>query len=742
MNKMKLNIQLFAGSVSIGTITETTDINTNQSTFTIPATMTTSGSTYNNDNAYMTLQWRYSGGSSWTTISKKTFGISQNSSKTKSWTLSLTHNDDGTLTDVQFRVQWYITSSTSGTSSTKTYTPTTIPRASDIDSITDGTTDYKPTVKWTPKNSNFKFKISYSFGSYSTTSDLISPNTTNQYTYNGLYVYSNIFDNVSSARVTATATLYTYQNDGTTLIGSKTKTFNVNLNATSYPGISVTILRDADSKMEDLDWPIYVQNHSKLELQASITHVGASTFAPQVVGTISTNNQTFSMNAYGTKTFTTNTLTTSGSKAITGQATDSRGRSDNTTVTYNVVAYSNPTISTAQVERCDVNGNVAEEGQYLKISYAASISSCSGYNTPYAVYKIGYRIHNTSDYTYISLGTNATSKNLSGMLFTDGIKAASSTGTKVQLPTTNTYDIQFFVEDAFTEYKNVQTLETGFDLMNFNPNGKAMAIGKVSEAGANEELFEVDLPTKFTKYIKDELVVDKIRSKNMFDKNNRTTGLTYNSTGGTTSLANSFVQYTYIPVKPNTKYTLSTTTNYSSTQDYRLVICEYNNSKTFIQRNLGGTNVGNKYTITTTSNTYYVRLCASTVTLNELQFEEGSATDYSPYQELNSNIYKNVRYVSWETMFIARTDSTNLNLYIPISMPSANRFVEVNASFSIRLYNADGTSQGNYDIPTSAINSSKINDSCVYMNITKASMSSNPGTFTGLGVLTTNLELY
>ena len=40
------------------------------------------------------------------------------------------------------------------------------------------------------------------------------------------------------------------------------------------------------------------------------------------------------------------------------------------------------------------------------------------------------------------------------------------------------------------EYTNLQLLDAGFDLMNFNASGKAMAIGKVSEAGANEELLE------------------------------------------------------------------------------------------------------------------------------------------------------------------------------------------------------------------------------------------------------------
>lgn len=124
---------------------------------------------------------------------------------------------------------------------------------------------------------------------------------------------------------------------------------------------------------------------------------------------------------------------------------------------------------------------------------------------------------------------------------------------------------------------------------------------------------------------------------NLFDKDTGiVNGLTYTSNGGTTSLASAFIQETYINVNPNTSYTLSTTNDYS-TQDpgeYRLVICEYNASKTFIQRNLGSADVHNKYSIQTTSNTYYVRICASKVTINELKLQKGTvATPYSPYNQ-------------------------------------------------------------------------------------------------------------
>lgn len=125
-----------------------------------------------------------------------------------------------------------------------------------------------------------------------------------------------------------------------------------------------------------------------------------------------------------------------------------------------------------------------------------------------------------------------------------------------------------------------------------------------------------------------------VQNKNLFDKDNVTTGYTYSSTGTLVELSSSFVDERYIPVTSSTEYSLSTQTNYSSTVDYRLVICEYDKNKNFIKRNIAFESGVTKSTITTTSSTKYVRLCASTVTLDELQFEKGnSRTTYTPHQE-------------------------------------------------------------------------------------------------------------
>lgn len=358
---------------------------------------------------------------------------------------------------------------------------------STISSISSGTTDYAPSIVWTPLDSSFKFKLRYFYGSWEHYTDFISPNTTNAYTYNGYTINGSTLapymTNVQSA--TFGLTLYTYDSSGN-YIGENNGIFSVTLNSNIIPSVSFSQVAEAGDVPSS--WGVYVRTKSRIALALSASGIYGSS--------ISSYRISYYGGAVTTQSATTSYIQNSGNITFTGQVSDTRGRSASTTTTINVVDYYNPTISTAQVQRCDANGNIDKNGEYMYISYGASISSCSNKNTPSAVYKVGYRVHNTGNYTYINLTTNANSYSASGMLFSDGIKAPTASGTKVQFSTNNTYDIQFYVKDYFMEYTNVQTLDAGFDLMNFNPSGKAMAIGKVSEAGANEELLEVALPTK------------------------------------------------------------------------------------------------------------------------------------------------------------------------------------------------------------------------------------------------------
>ena len=126
MNKKKLDIQLFGSGASctvtvsevVGSATE------NTSTFTIKATVKTGSQTYNYSNAY--VQGSYSGGASGS-LSKQTFSINKSSSVSKSWTVTINHNADGSLGDITFSIRFYVSNSSNGTT-TKTVTPTRIAR--------------------------------------------------------------------------------------------------------------------------------------------------------------------------------------------------------------------------------------------------------------------------------------------------------------------------------------------------------------------------------------------------------------------------------------------------------------------------------------------------------------------------------------------------------------------------------------------------------------------------------------
>lgn len=238
------------------------------------------------------------------------------------------------------------------------------------------------------------------------------------------------------------------------------------------------------------NWGVWVKNKSKVNFTLSGTGIYGSTIS------------SYSLSGDGVTYYTnptlTNYLSSSGNITFTGTTTDSRNRQGSATLTLNVEDYYNPTIATAQVQRCDIDGNIDRNGEYVFISYGGSISSCSNKNTPNAIYKVGYKTTTSDTYTYITLASNTNSYSATGMLYTDGIYAADrGSGSKLQLSSDYTYDIQFYVKDYFAiNDDNVQVLDTGLDLLNFNASGKSMAIGKVSEAAASDELLEIALDTK------------------------------------------------------------------------------------------------------------------------------------------------------------------------------------------------------------------------------------------------------
>ena len=473
MKKMKLDIQLFNGSVVIQTITETTNIDTNQSTFTIPAKMSTTGETHNYSNASMTMQWKYASANSWTSLNKQTFSINKSSSVTKSWTLTLTHNDDGSLENVQFRVSWYITDSTKGTTGATTFTPTYIPRKSDIQSITSGTTDYAPVLKWTPASASFKYIIRYLYGSWTYQTGWITPNSTAQQTFNSYTITSASIAPYMTSSTTAQvlASLYTYTSDGH-LVGDSNVYFNVSLNSNVIPIFSSRTLTENGSTPSS--WNTYVKTKSKVRVQTNASGIYGSTITSIIT--------TLDGYTYSGADITSNFLNTSGSMVCTTTITDSRGRQASVSTTISVQDYYSPTFNIVQVQRCDVNGNVDDSGNYAYFYFKGSVATCNGKNK--GTYKIKYKVHSASTYTEKTIASNVQALDTSGFI-------TDNNNNKVQFDATLTYDFIFTITDQWNTSSFNKTLETGFDLINFNASGKALAFGKYSEASANQELIEI-----------------------------------------------------------------------------------------------------------------------------------------------------------------------------------------------------------------------------------------------------------
>ena len=128
-------------------------------------------------------------------------------------------------------------------------------------------------------------------------------------------------------------------------------------------------------------------------------------------------------------------------------------------------------------------------------------------------------------------------------------------------------------------------------------------------------------------------------SKNLFDVNNveiqANTSIATDGSLVTNALTK--VCMTYLPVKPNTTYTISGDvlggdSGAGNAVYFRLV--EYTSSKQFITRGAGV--LGSSYTFTTGADTYFVRFhCLTRADLNTYQLEQGStATPYHPYGQI------------------------------------------------------------------------------------------------------------
>ena len=95
-----------------------------------------------------------------------------------------------------------------------------------------------------------------------------------------------------------------------------------------------------------------------------------------------------------------------------------------------------------------------------------------------------YKAKTDSTYSEVAISNGASGVVLPNVTFSAG----------------SSYDIQFAVTDTFTTtpITSNRSIGTGFRLVHYNKNHKAIAIGKQSEATGDNKLLEVALPLSFS----------------------------------------------------------------------------------------------------------------------------------------------------------------------------------------------------------------------------------------------------
>lgn len=278
------------------------------------------------------------------------------------------HNSDGTASTTiattrlkAYRINGY-KYFTFGTASPQTIVLTTIPRKSDINSAAAVALGKACSVRWTPLATSFRYKLKFSLGDWSHSTDYIEPNTTSPHTYTGYTVPLEAANQIpNAASGTMSVTLYTYS--GSTEVGEASTTFDVTVpeNADTRPTVTDLVLTVVDSPFAG----VFVQGNSKV--QAAFTGTG------KYGAEIASAKMTVEGKSY-TEEHISDYISGYGETKVTIAVTDTRGFTGTAEGTIYVCAYSKPQVKVSVCQRCDANGNEDDGGTYLAIEASRNYS--------------------------------------------------------------------------------------------------------------------------------------------------------------------------------------------------------------------------------------------------------------------------------------------------------------------------------------------------------------------------------
>lgn len=305
---------------------------------------------------------------------------------------------------------------------------------------------------------------------------LVNSFNTSSKTYNYSWTPPIDYAGYNTVGSTFVGTLRVYTSAGTTPLGytDQTVTFTIPDNASTKPTFSITTSDTTGYNSSRSDGSL-VQYKSLLSGSlSSISYKYSTSYK-------SANWSIYSGNTYltsGAGTSFTWTPTVIGTLTIYFTLTDNRNFSTTNYTTINVSSYSNPS-SYLSADRDDIIDTT------INCIVGGSSTNIADANRNATTYTLQYKKVSDNTWTTANTWTGYSLNTVYSIINTDDTKS---------------YDIKLIVEDQFSSIEKNTSVQSSFTLMNFNTNGKALAIGKVSEASSNEELFEVALTTEISKF--------------------------------------------------------------------------------------------------------------------------------------------------------------------------------------------------------------------------------------------------
>lgn len=308
-------------------------------------------------------------------------------------------------------------------------------------STTNGTLGTAQTITITRYNTSFTHTLSYKYGNATGT---IATGVGTSYSWTPPTSLAAQFPAATSGVCTITCTTYS----GSTNIGSSTTTCTLSIPSSVKCTVGTVTVTEAVAGLAS-KFGAFIQGKSRATISATINSGSGSPAYGATVSAyaITTNGQTLTSNGA-----TTGILNTSGSNSYSFKITDTRGYSDTKSSTYNVLAYSSPTIS-ASISRN------ASDASKIDVSYSYTISSCNNRNDKSLSVK--YRVVGGS---YTTIAITASSYSGNGTYQITGLDANTA------------YEVVVTVTDYFTSASATTNIQpTGNRVFDISDDDKTIA---------------------------------------------------------------------------------------------------------------------------------------------------------------------------------------------------------------------------------------------------------------------------